>query len=349
MDGVSSFEFDTAALRGPVDRSAHVRLPESAIHGSAEEELSVRRLVISVVIQALGFGVLAAIVVVFVQLIFGGDGMNVLTWIIAAFMVAPFAIAQIRAFGSRRRALDESTYRLTRFAADNRMSHVGAEPAAQHLVARFRTGGPLAIRDLLRAPERSGLEAGTYYYARSMGRSTVAHSSSYVALDLRAAAPSMTVATKFGDVWSQTSTRGSTQHQVSINEDFDERVRVYCEPQDDEAVRRQLTPQVRDALLEVAGKCDIEVDGGRIHIIARKTLPFTDPVFWRWVGDIDRLVSLFSRPDAPVPAETASGWRSRSVERDALFAVPRSGRGFAIGALVIVLGLVAAAVTTAMS
>ncbi|WP_146116737.1 hypothetical protein [Microbacterium sp. MYb64] len=347
---MSSFEFDTAALRGPVDRSTPVRPPESAIHGSAAEELSVRRLVISVVIQVLGFGVLAAIMVVFVQLIFGGDGMNALTWIIAAFMVSPFAaIAQIRAFGSRRRELDERTYRLTRFAADNRMSHVAAEPAVEHPVARFRTGGPLAIRDLLRAPERSGLEAGTYYYVRSMGRSTVAHSSSYVALDLRGAAPSMTMATKLGDVWSQPSTRGSTQHQVSINEDFDERVRVYCEPQDDDAVRRQLTPQVRDALLEVAGKCDIEVDGGRIHIIARKALPFTDPVFWRWVGDIDRLVSLFSRPEAPVPAGTASGWRSRSVERDALFAVPRSGRGFAIGALVIVLGLVAAAVITAMS
>ncbi|MFB7842138.1 hypothetical protein [Microbacterium sp. NPDC056052] len=308
-----------------------------------------RRLVIGVVVQVLGFGVLAAIMVVFVQMIFGGDGMNVLTWIIAAFMVAPFAIAQIRAFGSRRRELDESTYRLTRFAADNRMSYVVAEPAVQHPVTRFRAGGPLAIRDLLRAPARSGLEAGTYCYARSMGRSTVAHSSSYVALDLRAAAPSMTVATRFGDVWSQASTRGGTQHQVSINEDFDARVRVYCEPQDDDAVRKHLTPQVRDALLEVAGKCDIEVHGGRIYVIARKALPFADPAFWRWVGDIDRLVSLFSWPEAPVPVETASGWRSRSVERDALFAVSRSGRGFAIGALVIVLGLAAAAVITAMS
>ncbi|GAA1132459.1 hypothetical protein GCM10009651_15250 [Microbacterium natoriense] len=344
---MSSLEFDTAALHAPISPSAPALPADGAIHGSAAEELSVRRLVIRVVFQVLGFGALAAIVVMFVQMIFGGDGMNVLTWIIAAFMVAPFAISQIVAFGSRRREIADIAYRLPRFAADNRMSHVAAEPAAQHPVTRFRAGGPLAIRDLLTSPERSGLEAGTYYYERSMGRSMVEHSATYVALDLPAPVPSMTVATKLGDVWSQQSTRQKAQHPVSIDPDFDAHVRVYCEPQDDDAVRRQLTPPVRDALREVAGRCDVEVDGGRIHVIARKALPFTEPAFWRWVGDIGALASLLSRPDAPVPAETASGWRSRDAEREALFAAPRSGRGFAIGVLFIVLGLVAAAVITA--
>jgi len=346
---VSSFAFDTAALSGPVISSPSARPQNGTVHGSAAEELSVRRFVIRVAIQVVGFGVLAAIAVMIVQLMFGGSGMNALTWIIAALMAAPFTIGQIRAFGSRRRELGEIAYRIPLFAADNRMIHVAAEPAAQHPVTRYRTGGPLAIRDLLRSPERFGLEVGTYYYERSMGRSMVEHSATYVALDLPTAVPSMTLATRLGDVWSQPSARQNTQHRVSIDDEFDAHVRVYCEPPDDDAVRRQLTPAVRETLRKVAGQCDVEVDGGRIFVLARKALPLTDPVFWSWVDDLGNFVNLFAQRGAPVPAECASMWRSSDTERDAMFAVPTSGKAIAAGCLVIVLGLVAAAVITAAS
>jgi hypothetical protein len=346
---MSSVEFDTSALSGQIEKTAHVRPPEGPIQGSAAEELSVPRLVIRVVIQVLGFGVLAALLVMLVQLICGGEGMNVLTWIIAAFMVTPLAIAQIRAFQARRSELDDLARRLPRFAADNHLSHVAAVPAAQHPVTRFRVGGPLAIRDLLRSTEGSGMEVGTYHFERSMGRSMVEHSSSYVALGLPSTVPTMTIVTKLGDVWSQPSVRHDAQHPLHIDVDFDASFSVWCQPQADAAVRRHLTPQVRDALREVAGACDIEVDSGRIYVIARKTLPFTDPVTRRWVGDVGHLVALLSQPDVPISVETTTGWKSRDVERVALFAAPRSGRGLIIALLVVVLGLAAAAATAVWS
>ncbi|MCW3494646.1 hypothetical protein [Microbacterium sp. SSM24] len=323
---MSSLEFDTAALTGPIGLVAKMVPSNGAIPGSATEELSVRRLVIRLIIQVLGFGVLAAIAVMILQMAFGGSGMNLATWIIALIIISPFVIAQIRSFRSRRRTLGEITYRLPRFAADNHMTYVAAEPAAQHPVVRFRDGGPLAIRDLLRSPARSGLEVGTYFYERSMGRSIVEHRSSYVALDLATVGPSMTMVTKLGDVWGPVSVHRNTQHLVSVDDDFDMHFRVYCDPVDDDAVRARLTFQVRHALRIVAAKCDIEVDGGRLYVIARKELPFTDPAFWRWVADLNRFATIFAQPGAVVAAETVSAWKSRAAEREAIFVPPKIAR-----------------------
>ncbi|MCK2037073.1 hypothetical protein KZC51_13125 [Microbacterium sp. SSW1-49] len=158
--------------------------------------------------------------------------------------------------------------------------------------------------------ELPGLAVGTYRFERSMARSMVEHSSSYVALDPPSMVPSMTIVTKRGDVWSQPSARHAAQHPLHIG---------------------------------------VEVDAGRIYVIARKTLPLTDPVACRWVGDVGRLVAVLSQPDAPLSAEIAEHWRSRDVERVALFAASRSGRGFAIVLLVVVLGLVAAALSAALT
>lgn len=326
MGNVSSLEFDTAALTAPIDAVTKVVPPNGVIPGSAAEELSVRRLVIRLIIQVLGFGVLAAIAVMILQVAFGGSGMNLATWVIALVIVSPFAIAQIRSFRSRRRALGEIAYRLPRFADDNQMTYVAAEPAAQHPVARFRDGGPLAVRDLLRSPARSRLEVGTYCYERSMGRSMVEHRSSYVALDLATVWPSMTMATKLGDVWGQASANRNAQHLVGVDDDFDTRFRVYCDPADDDAVRERLTSQVRDVLCTVAAKCDIEVDGRRLYFIARKELPFTDPAFWRWVTDLQRFATVAAQPGAVVSAETVSAWKSRAAEREAIFAPPKFAR-----------------------
>ncbi|MFT4156845.1 MAG: hypothetical protein QM630_02795 [Microbacterium sp.] len=96
-----------------------IAVPDAVIVGSAAEELSVRRLGIRVIVQVLGIGDIAALAVMIVQLAFGGSGMNAVTWNIAALVVIPLAVGQVRAFGARRRDLEESVYRLARFAADN--------------------------------------------------------------------------------------------------------------------------------------------------------------------------------------------------------------------------------------
>ncbi|MFT4157362.1 MAG: hypothetical protein QM630_05455 [Microbacterium sp.] len=346
---MNPFDFDETALQGSVDAAAAVPTADTAIPGSAAEELSVRRLLITIVFQVVGFGLLAAIAVMIVQLAFGGSGMSALTWLIAAVMVAPLAITQIRGFRARRRELGETAHRLARFAADNAMTYVPAEAAAQHPIVRFRHGGPLAVRDLMRSPQRKGLEVGTYHYEQSMGRSIVEHSATFVSLDAPVGIASMTVASKAGDAWSHPSTRKKTQHQLSIDDEFDAHIRVYCAPQDDDAVRQQLTPTVRAAVRELVEFCDVEVDGGRFFVLARKALPLTNPVFWHWVGDLSRLGALLSPQGGEVYRESSSHWAVGATERNALFATPRSRWSFALGLGIGVLGLSAAAVITAIS
>jgi len=350
LEGLSPLTFVTTALEAVVDVDSAIaeqRRRDDPVPTS--ESVDVRRQVFKTIVLVAGFGLLAAIAVTVVQFIFGGSGMNSVTWIIAALMMIPLAVAEIRNFRGRRRELGERWYRLSRFAEVNRMTHVISEPAAQHPITRFHHGGPLAVRDKLNAPQRAGLEVGNYYYSKTLGRSPVEHGSCYVSFEIPSGVPPMTLITRLGDVWGQPAAPQPAQRELPVDADFDGQVRVYSEPEDDTAVRLLLTPEVREEVQAAARWCDIAILDRRIYIMARKALPLSDPLFWRWVADLGRLVGVLGHPNAQAPAVSPTHGAAGGGEREALFATPKSGRSFVIGCLVIVLGLAAAAVVTVLS
>lgn len=350
MEGLSSLAFDTTALEAAVDADSAIaeqRRRDDPVPTS--ESIDVRRQVFKTIVLVAGFGLLATIAVTVAQFIFGGSGMNGVTWIIAALMMIPLAVAEIRSFRARRRELGERWYRLSRFTEANRMTHVISEPAAQHPIARLHHGGPLAVRDKLNAPQRAGLEVGNYYYSKTLGRSPVEHGSGYVSFEIPTGVPAMTLIARPRDVWGQPAAPQPAQRELPADAAFDGQVTVYCEPADDTAVRLHLTPEVREEVQTAARWCDIAVVDRRIYIMARKALPLADPLFWRWVADLGPLVEALGHPDAQTSAISPTPRAAGDGEREALFAASRSGRSFVVGCLVIVLGLAAAAVVTVLS
>lgn len=338
--------FDTTALEGSIDAEA-ARIEAGArvreITGEHGRALLAARTVVRFLVLVVGFGLLSSLFVLVVQLLFGGWGANVFTWLIAAVMVVPLAIGQIRGEIAGRRAEEERWYRLARFAAANSMTYVPFEADPDLPASLFRRGGSRAIRDSLSA---GGVRIANYGYERMAARTRMQHTACFVAFDAPSGLPPMTLITRLGDVWGQPAVPPTAQRELSIDAEFDGHVRVHCEPGHDAEVRRVLTATGRDALLQIASRCDLEVIGGRVYVIARRELAMTDTAFWRWVQDLAVLVESVLLRAEPVDGSTRSGWAERRVERDALFALRPSGRAFLlIWAIPAVVGFVAAAIT----
>lgn len=266
MAGVTPLEFDTTALREPLDASAaHVEAERRVreIAGKRGRSLLVTRIVVRYVVLVVGFGILASLFALVVQMIFGGSGANVYTWLIGAVMVVPLAVAQIRTELRTRRDEEERWYRLTRFAAANSLSYASFRENPELPASLFRRGGSRAIRDGL-ASGAGGLEVANYGYEKMTARTRMQHTACYVAFDAPPELPPMTLITRLGDVWGQPAVPPPAQREQGIDAEFDKHVTVFCEPRYESAARRVLTAPVRDALLQLASSCDIEVIGGRI-------------------------------------------------------------------------------------
>ncbi|MDR6867945.1 hypothetical protein J2Y69_002553 [Microbacterium resistens] len=338
--------FDTAALQGPIDAEAahaeaqaHVReiLGE---HGSSSRTA---RTVFRLTVLIVGFGVLSSLFVVAVQLFFGGWSANVFTWLIAAIMVIPLAVFQIRAEIRTRRDEEESWYRLARFAAANSMAYAPYQADAELPPALFRRGGSRALRDSLSRP---GIQTANYGYEKMTARTRMPHTACFVAFDAPAGISAMTLITRLGDVWGQPVVPPTSQRRQEIDAELDAHIGVYCDPRDGENVRRILGPDVREALLRLASHCDIEIVGDRVSIIARRRLAMTDTAFWRWVEDLAVLVDVVLSRSMTIDDATRSGWEQRSAERTALFTPSPWGRAFlAVVLIPAVFGTIAAAVT----
>lgn|GEM_PF-1228968 len=284
--------FDDTALRAPVDEAAAraegreiVRRDRGRGRWSAVHGLEAVKTAVVVVCV----GVLASLLVVVVQYAFGAWSASASTFVIAGLMATPLAVARIRAIARGRGELERTWYRLSRFAAANGMSYAPVEAAPERPAALFGLGSARVARDVLRTASPRPIEAGNHSYDTWSARTRMPHSTAYVAFGVRAPLPRLTLApaARGGEPpWPL----AAGERGVAIADGFDDVFRAWCAPGDEDAVRRLLAPAVRDALVEVAGECGLEIVDGAVYVVAPRELPIADPAFWEWAEDLAGLV-----------------------------------------------------------
>ncbi|AJT42188.1 hypothetical protein [Psychromicrobium lacuslunae] len=345
---MAALRFDITALLAPIDpqlasvEAEQLILKYAGRHGRAwNRGTFIFRLLVLIV----GVGLLAAIGVMCVQLFFGGAGANIFTWLIAAAMMVPLAVSQLRRAKADYHDDEARWYRLSRFATANGLSYLPSEQSPKLPVSVFRHGGSMV--DILSSASPLTFQVSNYSYETTTARTRMPHTACLIAFESPAGAPPMTLVTRAGDVWGQPAVPPREQREMKLADDAMEHFRVYCEPQDEAAVRRIVTSEARAVVGELAGRCDIEITAGRIFIIARHQLSLTEPAFWNWLSDLSPLIETVWSPSARQPtAEEEDRWESHRIERASLFAPARSGKSFAIGCLIpAAIGFVAAAAT----
>ncbi|MFE6996018.1 hypothetical protein ACFVAE_08695 [Microbacterium sp. NPDC057659] len=347
---MTPLHFDTAALQEPFDaEKAHAEADAwvRKIAGESGRAATRTQIVFRFIVLVVGAGVLAGLFVVMAQLIFGGVGANIFTWVIAAIMVVPIAVGFIRAQIRSRRDEEERWFRLSRFANANALEYTPYQEDPPLPPSVFQRGGSRAIRDGL-ASRAEGVQIANYGYERTAARTRMQHTACFLAFDAPATLPPMTMVTRLGDVWGQPSVPPADQREIEGV--LGDRFHLYGAPGDEERIRQALTADVSDALWQVASHCDLEVVGGRIYVIARRELTLTSLAFWRWAEDLAVVVRSVLLGSAAVDEATRTGWQQRSEERNAMFAAPPSGKTFLIGCLLpAVFGVAAAALTAQFS
>ncbi|WP_285725695.1 hypothetical protein [Psychromicrobium xiongbiense] len=355
MSGMMTF--DATALMDPippgvVKAEASERLRDEVGH-SAGTRITAGA-VIRTVVLVLGFGVLAALGVRAVQLLFGGDQFTPSTVVIAALMVTPLLVMQVRGITSSRRQLEQSWFRLGRFAAANGLTHTFrvADPSAP--AALFAAGSNRISVDVMggAAPSVSGdrsFEAGNHGFETWTARARFPHEFDYVMLSLSTPPPAFTLIdlshAKAWPAWDP----AVGQQPVELGDGFDERFETRCAPEVQGAVRAALTPSLRAALTSLVARAevgvDLEVVDGLLYVVVRRDLSVADPAYWEWVEDLARFVDehLDPRPGTLAPLD-ADEDPQRAARRARLLSRVRGGRPAVMGCLLpLVFGVLAAA------
>ncbi|MEU4569946.1 hypothetical protein [Micromonospora sp. NPDC023956] len=348
-----TLRFDDAALHVPVDPAlARAEGRELVRHegGRFGEAAAGSRIVFQAAVLVVGAGVLAALYVLMVQLMFGAPGADATTVVIAGLMVVPLAVMQVRGVVRGRRASDVGWYRLRRFTEANGMSYRAIEKNPVRPAALFRVGSSRAAGDLVTATADLPFEVANYAYDTWAGRARLPHTACYAMFTLRTALPPMTLVTAARDLPSCPWKVLPSHRPLVIGGSFDVHFKVFCAPQDDEAVRRLLAPAVQETLVEFAGNCDVEIVDGRVFFIARRALPNTDPAFWEWIEDLAALVDeqLDRQVGSAVPGMRVADEARRS-RRATLFARTKVRGTAFVGCLIpLLFGVVAVAVVSAI-
>lgn len=343
--------FDDTALRAPVE-------PALARQESRERVAREGRrfgvvlgsgwVVFQSVVLVVGAGVLAALAVVAVQFMFGADGADATTFILAALMVAPLAVVRIRSHlrGPRDREVEE--YRLERFAAANGLTYRTGELDPQRPAALFGVGTSRIASDIVAGPTPRPFEAANYSFDTWVARARMPHVANYAAFDLQSPLPALTLVTKSPGVAASGWEPTPPQERVAFDGDFASRFEVFTARATEEPVRHLLSPEVQAALMALAERSDIEIVGDRVFVLSRRHLPMAEPAYWEWVSDLAALVSVLeARGRAEQPAGLPDADSARRTRREALFAAPKGGRAAAMGCLVpLLVGLIAAALIT---
>ncbi|MEH1017801.1 hypothetical protein V6U90_32640 [Micromonospora sp. CPCC 206060] len=345
--------FDDVALRVPVDPAlARAEGRELIRHegGRFGEAAAGSRIVFQAAVLVVGAGVLAALYVLMVQLMFGAPGADATTVVIASLMVVPLAVMQIRGVLRGRRASEVGWYRLRRFTEANGLSYTAVEKDPVRPAALFRVGSSRVAGDLVTATAHRPFEVANYAYDTWTGQTRMPHTACYAMFTVRTALPPMALVTAARDIPSCAWTVPPSYRPLMIGGSFDVHFQVLCAPQDDDAVRRLLTPAVQETLVELAGNCDVEIVDGRVFFIARRALPNTDPAFWEWIEDLAALVDeqLDRQGGSAVPGMRVADEARRS-RRATLFARTRVRGTAVVGCLIpLLFGVVAAAVISAI-
>ncbi len=341
--------FDDTALRAPVD-ATRAREQASSLRrgagGRVGEVAGLGWVVVQSVVLVAGLGILVALAVLVVQMVFGAYGANVLTVVIAVLVVLPFAIIRVRGAAASRRATEAAWYRLTRFAAANGLTFELIEPDPEGVAALFRVGKHRVATDIVSRPGPQGPTVSSYAFDTFVGRTRMPHAHTVVRFGLSSRLPSFVVATKTRGLVGRAWEDAPWWRSLPVEASFDELFEVRCAPHDDDAVRGILTREVRQALA-VAAYADVEVTGTEVFVITRSAVPTADPAFWQWVAALAGLVRLLDGAPDPVAAPVLARGDDARSRLDALFTSPPVAKTAAVGCLVpLLLGLAAAAVLT---
>ncbi|MFC4140718.1 MULTISPECIES: hypothetical protein [unclassified Microbacterium] len=342
--------FEDAALRARVDPAlARQESRERVVREGRQFGVVVGSgwVILQSVVLVVGAGVLAALAVLVVQLMSGADGADATTFVLAALMVVPLAVARIRSHlrGPREREAEE--YRLARFAEANGLSYETGQLDPERSAALFGVGTSRVATDIIGGAAPRPFEVANYSFDTWAARARLPRAANYVAFESRGVLPAMTIKTK-APVASSAWEPAAPQERVQIEGEFASRFEVFTARATADAVRHLLSAEVQAAITALAAPCDIEVTDDRVFVIARRHLSMTDPTYWEWVADLASLVALIEgrgRGEQVVAFEDADS--ARSTRREALFAAPRAGRAGVIGCLIpLVIGLAAAALIT---
>lgn len=341
--------FDDAALRAPGDPT-RARAEGSALRrragGRVGEVAGAGWVVVQSIVLVVGLGILVALAVLVVQMIFGAYGANVLTVVIPVLTVLPFAIIRARGVLASRRATDAAWYRLTRFAEANGLTFELAEPDPQGAAAIYRVGKHRVATDVITRPGPQGPTVSSYAFDTFVGRTRMPHAHTVVRFGLTSRLPSFVIATQTRGLVGRAWEDAPWWRTVPIEASFDGRFEVRCAPRDDDEVRGVLTPQVRRALA-LAAYADVEVTGTEVFVVTRSAVPTADPAFWQWVGGLADMVRLLDGAPDPAAAPVSVGDDDARSYLDQLFTSPPVARTAVVGCLVpLLLGLAAAAVLT---
>jgi hypothetical protein len=341
--------FDVSALRAPVDPAIAKRASRERVanegRGAGVVMGSAWGIIQSLVL-VVGAGVLAGLCVVAVQLMFGGDGADATTVILAALMVIPLAVARVRSHLSGPRQQQADEYRLAGFAGANGLSYSTGELDPVRPAAVFGRGTSRVVTDVVTGTSPRAFEFGNYSYDTWSAKTRLPQRASYAALELRSSLPSMTLKSTSREHPTGTWEPAPSRKPLSVDAQFDSRFQVFCAPEAADAVRAALTGQSRAALLGVADYADVEIVDGHLYVVTGRHLRVSDPAFWEWAEDLLSLADALDarEGDAAAPGAEDTARRSR---RAALFAAPKTGRPAAIGCLLpLLIGLAAAAVIT---
>lgn len=346
--------FDDTALRARVDPALARQESRERVAREGRQfgvALGSGWIVFQSLVLVVGAGILAALAVVAVQFLFGADGADVTTFVLAALMVLPLAVARIRSHlrGPRDREAEE--YLLTRFTAANGLTYRTGELDPERSAALFGVGTSRIASDIVTGPSPRPFEAANYSFDAWVARARMPRVANYVEFVLESPLPAMTLVTKATGVAASGWEPASPQERVQIEGDFGSHFEVFTGRATAEPVRHLLSPDVQAAVTAVAEKCDIEVVGDRLSISARRHLPMTEPAYWEWVADLAALVALLeSRGRAEQGMAVAEADPARRTRREALFVGPQGGRAAALGCLVpLIVGLAAAALITKLA
>lgn len=346
--------FDEGALRAGVEWSQARQESRERIAREGRRfgvALGAGWAVFQTVVLLVGTGILAALGVVSVQLLFGAHGADATTVVLAALMVAPLAVLRIRSQLRGPRDLEATEYRLTRFAAANGLEYRTGELDPERSAALFSTGSSRMASDIVAGPSPRVFEAANYSFDTWVARARMPRRTNYAAFDLRSPLPPLTLRTTSPAAAASGWELPATQEPLPVEGEIASHFEAFSSPATAEPVRHLLSPEVQAALIAIAGSCDIEVVGDRIYVIARRHLPMTAPAYWERIVDLAGLVTLLeARGRGEEVGEIAEADPARRARREALLAAPKVGRTAALGCLVpLLLGLTAAALITAIT
>ncbi|MBS1674276.1 MAG: hypothetical protein JSS74_09955 [Actinobacteria bacterium] len=261
----------------------------------------------------------------------------------AIVMVLPLLVARIRALTAVRRDADRRWYLLSRFAQRNGLGYRLREEDPDEPAQLFGIGSARIATDIVTGSAARPFAAANYDYETWAARTRMPRSAAYASFTVRNPLPAFAILARDAPGGMPSWQPRADQQEIA---EIDARVRVFCAPPDEPAVRALLTTETLADLVAVAGDVDVESTGSKIFFIARDRVSVEDPAFWEWIED---LAALLDRrldaqpvgPAEPAPSDPAPADPARTARRRALFRPSGAGRSFVIGCLLpLVFGVV---------